>query len=124
MNVVNITSDATKKYGKTKAIGCPTDSTFIHMSRKTYPVSSSTKKYRGLIDTLHLLHFALSASQLTSGIFSYHGMSFPHFGQWEGGEIMDSSRGMRQMQTLKKLPMHAPITKTKTLSNGIMFGEI
>jgi hypothetical protein len=42
-------------------------------------------------------------------------MDFPHFGQWEAGKTMDFPSGIRQIQTLRKLPIAAPKT------NAIMF---
>ncbi len=41
-------------------------------------------------------------------------MAWLQAGQCEPGQTMDSSRGMRQMQTLRKLPMHSPARKMKT----------
>jgi hypothetical protein len=35
-------------------------------------------------------------------------MDLPHFGQWEAGKTMDFPSGIRQMQTLRKLPTTAP----------------
>jgi hypothetical protein len=37
-------------------------------------------------------------------------MDLPHFGQWEAGKTMDFPSGIRQMQTLRKLPIAAPKT--------------
>ena len=44
-----------------------------------------------------------------------------HFGQCEPGHMIDSPRGIRQMQTFRKLPMKLPNTnestaKTKNIS--------
>src|SRR5512137_2454058 len=49
-------------------------------------------------------------SQLTTGMLSKGRMDFPHFGQWEAGNTMDLPSGIRQMQTLRKLPIAAPKT--------------
>jgi hypothetical protein len=38
-------------------------------------------------------------------------MRVPHFGQAEGGQATDFSFGMRQMQTLRKLPKQRPKAK-------------
>jgi hypothetical protein len=72
---------------------------------------------------LHSLHLPLKASQLTKGIFSYQCISWLHFGQCEGAVTMDSPRGIRQMQTLRKLPMQHPKINTKKYHNGISSEE-
>ena len=43
----------------------------------------------------HLRQRARRASQLTSGMLSYHAIMYPQPGQWERGVTTDSSRGMR-----------------------------
>jgi hypothetical protein len=35
-------------------------------------------------------------------------MRSPQFGQWDGGETIDSPRGTRQITTFRKLPAQAP----------------
>jgi hypothetical protein len=42
---------------------------------------------------------------------SYQATGVLHFGQRDPGEMIDSSPGMRRMQTFRKLPMMAPKTK-------------
>ncbi len=45
-------------------------------------------------------------------MLSYQRMGFPHFGQRERGEMTDSPRGRREMQTFKKLPKASPRSAT------------
>ena len=59
-------------------------------------------------------HFPRSDSQVTSGMFRYHGMEYLQCGQWEGGETMLCPSGIRWMQTLRKLPTMEPNTKNTT----------
>jgi hypothetical protein len=44
-------------------------------------------------------------------------MALPHFGQWEAGKTMDFPSGIRQMQTLRKLPIMAPKTNATMFRN-------
>jgi hypothetical protein len=46
-----------------------------------------------------------------TGMFWYHFMRALQRGQCDGGLTTLSSRGMRQMHTLRKLPKIAPIAK-------------
>ena len=59
-------------------------------------------------------HFPRRYSQVTSGMFRYHGMEYLQCGQWEGGETMLCPSGIRWMQTLRKLPTMEPNTKNTT----------
>jgi hypothetical protein len=58
-------------------------------------------------------HLPRNTSQLTTGMLRYHFISALHLGQCDGGETTLSPRGMRHMQTLRKLAMQAPIPKAK-----------
>ena len=63
-------------------------------------------------------HLPRSASQLITGMFQYQGMRALQAGQWERGLTVDSPRGMRQTQTLRKLPKHAPSKAAQASSTG------
>src|ERR1035437_130022 len=58
-----------------------------------------------------LRHFPSRYTQVTSGMFKYHGMEYLQCGQWEGGKTMLWSSGSRWIQTLRKLPTMEPNTK-------------
>ena len=75
--------------------------------------------YRGEMGSLQEEHFPLKASQLIMGIFSHAVIQCPHFGQREGGETMDSPLGIRQIHTLRKLPIQHPNRKTNMLIQTI-----
>ena len=47
------------------------------------------------------------------GILSYHFIGELHFGHFEAGKIIDSFDIALSATTFKKLPMHAPVIKTK-----------
>jgi hypothetical protein len=49
-------------------------------------------------------HFPRSHSHETTGMFSYQGSWWPHFGQRERGRTMLSPSGTRAMTTFRKLP--------------------
>src|SRR5688500_1125763 len=69
-------------------------------------------------------HFPPSLIHPTIGTLSYHLSSRSHFGQCEGGVISDSPRGRRHTTTFRKLPMHAPSRKRKTMKTAsCMNGE-
>jgi hypothetical protein len=59
-------------------------------------------------------HLPRNTSQLTTGMLRYHFISALHLGQCDGGETTLSPRGMRQMQTLRKLAMQDPNANEKT----------
>ena len=67
-------------------------------------------KYRGEIGALQDRQLPPNQSQLKIGMLSHQGMLKPQTGQCERrGESMPSpSRGIRKMQTLRKLPAAAP----------------
>src|SRR5674476_277359 len=73
--------------------------------------TSSRSGYTAEMGVLHPLHRARSATQLTSGMFSYQGISWPHFGQRERGFTTDCPAGHRLTQTFRKEPMQAPKRK-------------
>ena len=54
-------------------------------------------------------------------MLSHGAMAWLQAGQCEPGKTMDSSRGMRQMQTLRKLPMQSPARKMKSGEDPIGF---
>ena len=66
-----------------------------------------------LIGLWQFAHFPRRQHQLTIGMFWYQRIGAWQFGQCEGGNAMFSPRGIRQMQTLRKLAMQAPIAKAK-----------
>jgi hypothetical protein len=47
-------------------------------------------------------------SQLRRGMLSYQRMGCWQAGQWEPGWTIDWRRGMREMQTFRKLPKRRP----------------
>lgn len=49
------------------------------------------------------------------GMFCHIGMRWLHVGQWDGGWTMLSSRGIRWITTLRKLPVIAPKIATKNV---------
>src|SRR5689334_4366022 len=63
-------------------------------------------------------HRPPSLIQPRTGMLSYHGSSFSHLGQCDGGVTSDSPRGSRQTTTFKKLPMHAPSTNRETIASA------
>src|SRR6185437_7272585 len=73
--------------------------------------TSSTRGYTAEMRSPQPRQRARSASQLTSGTFSYHGISCPQPGQRERGEMTDSSFGQRDTHTLRKEPSAAPRRK-------------
>ena len=55
--------------------------------------------------------------KLITGILSKKRIGWEQPGQWEEGKTMDSSRGIRQMQTFRKLPIKAPTIPTTNVPN-------
>ena len=83
------------------------------------PVIASIMIYLGEMGSLQEEHFPFRTSQLMTGIFSHAVIQCPHFGQREGGETMDSLLGIRQIHTLRKLPIQHPKIKANTLIQTI-----
>ena len=61
-----------------------------------------------LIGPLQVRHRARSASQLRTGMFSYHDSSRRQCGHADEGQTIDAPSGSRWMQTFRKLPTMAP----------------
>ena len=81
-------------------------------------------KYLQVIGCLHPLHLARRQRKLKSGIFSYHLILCPHFGQCDGAVITDSPSGIRHMQTLRKLPIQHPTQNTTANQNQYAGGLV
>src|SRR5271157_102297 len=60
----------------------------------------------------HWRHRPCSTSQLTRGTLSYQRMGASQSSQWDGGVTIDWSRGMRLIQTFRKLPNANPVMKS------------
>jgi len=56
-------------------------------------------------------------SQPKIGMLKRHGIAAPQARHRERGRATDSPSGIRMMQTLRKLPMHAPAANTHTGKN-------
>lgn len=88
-------------------------------SKYNIPVIASIMIYLGEMGSLQEEHLPFKASQLMMGIFSHAVIQCPHLGQREGGETMDSPLGMRQIHTLRKLPIQHPKIKANILIQRI-----
>jgi hypothetical protein len=53
--------------------------------------------------------------QLKTGTLSYGLMGEPHSGQRDLGETIDTPKGIRMMQTFRKLPIASPKRKNTTM---------
>jgi hypothetical protein len=69
-------------------------------------------KYRQLIGCLQALHLARKQRKLKRGIFSYQRILWLHLGQCDGTLTTDSPKGIRQIQTFRKLAKQQPSQKT------------
>src|SRR5947209_19603175 len=69
----------------------------------------------GEIFTPQARHLPRSQSQPKTGTLSYHLIGVAHFGHLEAGATMETSSGMRRMQTFRKLPITMPKRKTKMM---------
>ena len=73
--------------------------------------NSSTEKYWIEIFFLQNLHLNFKIKDEIKGILSNHLIFFLHRGQKDFLDTISKFFGNRYIQTFKKLPMHAPITK-------------
>src|SRR5882724_11264427 len=80
---------------------------------KMRPVANSTRGYIGEMGRAQLRHLPRRSSQPKTGILSYGLIGLRQRGQREPGEMMETPSGMREMQTLRKLPMTMPKRKKK-----------
>src|SRR5258708_20610714 len=60
--------------------------------------------------------FAPRHTQPNTGTLSYHLMGVSHRGHREPGATIDTSSGIRAMQTFRKLPITNPNTKMKAMT--------
>ena len=87
-------------------------------ARNNPAVSTSTMRYRRAMRSPQWAQRPRSRTKLATGILRHHGMEAPHRRQCEPGETMDSSRGMRVMQTFRKLPETSPSSAAMHANNG------
>ena len=60
-----------------------------------------------------LWHLPPSQIHPNTGTLSYHRIAVPHFGHFDAGATIDTSSGIRKMQTFRKLPITIPNRNTK-----------
>src|SRR5436190_17139037 len=84
-------------------------------------VPSSTRGYWTEIGSPHPRQRPRRTSQETTGTLSYHERPRPHLGQRDGGCTTDclGSAPHRRMQTLRKLPRHAPSSAAYAVSTRL-----
>lgn len=82
-----------------------------HIITQRMPLTPSMIGYCTEIFDLQLRHLPPNTNQLNTGTISYHFSFRPQVIQWEGAVTIDSPRGIRQMQTFRKLPMVIPNMK-------------
>lgn len=87
-----------------------TGGSITHIAQNTAAVKNSTSGYRGEI--LRPQHLARPRSRIQPkiGMLSNHAIGFPH-AQRDPGRTIDYPAGILRMQTLRKLPTHAPNMK-------------
>jgi len=83
----------------------------INATTNNSPVTNSTSGYISEIGSPHARHFPRNRSHPNTGTLSVHWIAVPHFGQREPGEIIETSSGIRVMQTFRKLPITIPNRK-------------
>jgi hypothetical protein len=84
---------------------------------------NSTIGYFIEIDSLQFAHLPPKNSQLKTGMLCQNFIFCLQLGQCEAGFIIDISRGILYISTLKKLPKHAPktVNKIHKKNDGIIF---